>query len=89
MKKLGKIVTVKDGKAILKTKEPVKKGKKVYDESKRFIGNVIGFKDEEYGEYAIISPKKKPDSLMGEKVYGWIYPYTPQFSLNHSRSTLK
>lgn len=70
MKKLGKIVSIKDGKLILKTKNAVKKGKKVYDESERFIGNVIGFQDEEYGEYAIISSKKKPKALVGEKIYG-------------------
>ncbi len=70
MKKLGKAVTIEDGKLIMKTKEPVKKGEQIYDESKRFIGNVIGFKGEEYSKYAIISPKKDPEPLVGDKLYG-------------------
>ncbi len=70
MKKLGKVASVKDGKLILKTDKTLDEGDQVYDESGRFIGNVIGFKDEEYGEYAVISPKKDPEPLNGKKLYG-------------------
>lgn len=70
MKKLGKVASIDDGKLILKTDEVLEKGDQVYDESGRFIGNVIGFSNEEYGEYAVISPKKDPEPLRGKKLYG-------------------
>lgn len=70
MKKLGKVVTVDNGKLILKTNEKLKRGDKVYDEGNRFIGNIISFKKEEHGQYAVVSPKKDPEPLRGEKLYG-------------------
>lgn len=70
MKKLGKVASIEEGKLILKTDKTLNEGDQVYDESQRFIGNVIGFKDKEYGQYAVISTKKNPEPLRGQKLYG-------------------
>lgn len=70
MKKLGKAIELEGNKLILKTDKAIKKGDKVYDESNRFIGNVIDFKGKDKKNYAIVSSKKDPGQMLGEKLYG-------------------
>ncbi len=70
MKKLGKIVSTENGKLVLKTDKDMRKGRQVYDESNRFIGNIIKFKEKGEEKYAVISTKKDPEPLIGEKIYG-------------------
>ncbi len=70
MKKLGKVVAIEKGRLILKTDKKVKKGDEIYDESKRFIGNIVGFRTEKGNNYAVVSTKKAPGPFKGGKLYG-------------------
>jgi len=70
MKKLGKVVSTENGKLILKTDKELRKGRQIYDESNRFIGNLISFKEKGEEKYAVISTEKDPEALIGEKLYG-------------------
>lgn len=70
MKKLGKAVSLKGNKVVLKTDKELKKGDKIYDEKRRLIGNVVKFLDKEDGGYPLVSPRKPPKPILGEKLYG-------------------
>ena len=70
MKKLGRVVSVSDGKLVLKTEELVKLGAEVYDDGERHIGTVIDYFGPTMGPYLLISTKKDAGQLVGEELYG-------------------
>jgi rRNA processing protein Gar1 len=70
MKKLGRIVSVTDGKLVLKSKELVRIGAEVYDSSERHVGTVVDYFGNTLGPYVIVSPKKDAGMLVGEEIYG-------------------
>lgn len=70
MKKLGRVVSLTDGKLVLKSKELVKIGSEVYDSAERHVGTVVDYFGNTLGPYVIVSPKKDAGMLVGEELYG-------------------
>ena len=70
MKNVGRVVSVLDGKLVLKSKELVKIGAELYDASERHVGTVVDYFGNTMGPYVIVSPKKDAGMLVGEELYG-------------------
>lgn len=70
MKSLGKVVSLSNGKLVLKTDKLVKIGAKVFDEHGTFIGTVVDFFGPTLGPYLLVSPKKKPEPFLGKELFG-------------------
>lgn len=70
MKSLGKVVSISEGKLVLKTSELVKIGTKIFDEQGNFVGTAIDYFGPTLGPYIVISPKKKPEPYMGKELFG-------------------
>jgi rRNA processing protein Gar1 len=70
LEKLGRVVSISDGKLVLKTDELIKLGSEVYDDSKRHVGTVVDYFGPTMGPYLLVSPKKDPGKLVGEFLYG-------------------
>lgn len=70
LKSLGKVVSLSEGKLVLKTDSAVKVGSKVFDEQGKFVGNVLDYFGPLNGPYLLISPKRRTDALLGKQLYG-------------------
>ena len=77
MKSIGNVVSISDGKLVVKTKEVLKRkdplvlkpGTKVFDESGNFVGIVHEYFGPTDKPYVLISPKKKPDQYLGRELF--------------------
>ncbi|MBI4214897.1 hypothetical protein HY546_02790 [archaeon] len=69
MKSLGKVVSVSEGKLVLKTDKLVKLGSKMYDERSRFIGTVVDYFGPTMGPYLLVSAKKGGEALVGKQLF--------------------
>lgn len=70
MKSLGKVVSISNGKLVLKTDDLVKVGTKIFDEHGNFVGNAIEYFGPTLGPYILISPKKRPEPYLGKEMFG-------------------
>lgn len=69
MKSLGRVVSMSEGKLVLKTDKLVKLGSKIYDEQGRHIGTVIDYFGPTRGPYLLISPIKAAEPLQGKELF--------------------
>ena len=69
MKLLGKVVSMNEGKLVLKTDKLVKLGSKVYDERSRHIGTVVDYFGPTMGPYLLVSAKRDGDMLVGKELF--------------------
>lgn len=70
MKSLGKVVSLSNGKLVLKTDSLVRVGSKVFDERGGFVGIVSEYFGPTMGPYLLVSPKKKPEPFLGKELFG-------------------
>jgi len=70
MKSLGKVVSLSEGKLVLKTDSLVKIGSKVFDERGNFVGIVEGYFGPVMGPYLLIGPKGTGNRYLGKQLYG-------------------
>lgn len=70
MKSLGKVVSLSNGKLVLKTDSLVKIRSKVFDEKGDFVGIVAEYFGPAMGPYLLVSPKKKPEPYVGKELFG-------------------
>ena len=69
LKKIGRVVSVSDGKLVVKAEGTIKIGAEVYDSGERHIGTVSDYFGPTAGPYLLISTKKEPGQLVGEELY--------------------
>ncbi len=70
MKRIGRAVSISDGKLVVKTERLVKIGSEVFDDAGRHIGTVVDYFGPTMGPYVLVSPKKDPAPLVGQELYG-------------------
>lgn len=70
MKSLGKVVSLSNGKLVLKTDSLVRIGSKVFDEKGDFVGIVTEYFGPTMGPYLLISSKKKAEPYVGKELFG-------------------
>lgn len=70
MRSLGKVVSISEGKLILKTDCLVKLGSKLYDEKGRLVGTAVDYFGPTLGPYVVVSPKRSPEPYLGKELYG-------------------
>ena len=71
MRRLGTVVSVSEGKLVLKTEKLVKIGSRTYNEKEIYVGTVIDFFGPTDGPYVLVSPEsREPGEFIGEELYG-------------------
>jgi len=69
MRNLGRVVSISNGKLVLKTDKLVKMGSEVFDDAGRHVGTVVDYFGPTMGPYLLISPKKDPNAFLGKELY--------------------
>ena len=71
MRKLGNVVSIRDGKLVIKAEGEnlAKIGTKVFDEKGQFVGPIIDFFGPIKGPYMVVSPRKKPDQYLNQAIF--------------------
>lgn len=70
LKSLGKVVSISEGKLVLKTDAMIKVGGKVFDEQGIQIGTIVDYFGPVGGPYVLVSPKKTPEPYVGRELFG-------------------
>ena len=69
MKSIGKVVSISEGKLVVRADDVVKPGTKVFDESGKFVGLALDYFGLTKKPYLLISPKKQPEPYMGRELF--------------------
>ena len=69
MKIIGKVVSISDGKLVVRADDLVKPGTKIFDESGNFVGIAVDYFGLTKKPYLMISPKKKADHYLGKELF--------------------
>jgi rRNA processing protein Gar1 len=75
MKPIGKVVSISNGKLIVKTNKAhkpdkeLRTGEKVFDDSGNFVGNIHEYFGPTKNPFLIISPKKNADHYQGRELF--------------------
>jgi rRNA processing protein Gar1 len=75
MKMLGKVVSISNGKLVVKMSshiaagKDIRTGEKVFDETGNFVGNILEYFGPTEKPYVLVSSKKKPENYEGKEVF--------------------
>jgi len=75
MKIIGKVVSVSNGKLVVKTgkahkpDKEIKLGEKVFDEKGNFVGNILEYFGPTDNPFLLVSAKKKTENYEGKELF--------------------
>jgi rRNA processing protein Gar1 len=69
MKSIGKVVSISEGKLVVRADDVVRPGTKVFDESGKFVGTAIDYFGLTKKPYLLVSPKKSPEPYRGKELF--------------------
>lgn len=69
MKSIGKVVSISDGKLVVRADDVVRPGTKIFDESGKFVGTAVDYFGLTKKPYLMISPKRKADNYLGKELF--------------------
>ena len=69
MKLIGKVVSISEGKLVVKANDLLRPGTKVFDEAGNFVGIAVNYFGLTKKPYLLVSPKKKPEPYRGKEIF--------------------
>ena len=69
MKSIGKVVSISEGKLVVRADDLVKPGTKIFDETGNFVGIAVNYFGLTKKPYLLVSPKKKAEPYRGRELF--------------------